>query len=189
MIEHTPVLILAGALGGAVEALGPGHVGGLSWTETLQLAPLDGADGLQLIGDLCDGDEAVDDGIRQTIIRFAGGNPYYIELLLSDWRRHQAHSLVGAESVGDGTAVTWKPPENLRAAFAREYAGLSDDAQHVLQVLAAAGRALPGAEVRPLLGVGARQGDRGSLELVDRGVARVECGGVAFEHELPRAAA
>jgi DNA-binding SARP family transcriptional activator/tetratricopeptide (TPR) repeat protein len=184
-LERISTLILAGARTGATDVAEYGGAG-LTWGGSLELAPLDRPQTVELLQHLS-GEETINAQIRDTIVRLAGGNPYYVEMLLSDWRRHQAHSLVGAESEGARPVVTWSPPESLRAAFAREYAGLSADAQHVLQLLAVAGRAVAATEGAEGLGLDAHGVDRASLELLDRGLVRVERGGLAFKNELHRA--
>jgi DNA-binding SARP family transcriptional activator/tetratricopeptide (TPR) repeat protein len=184
-LEHTPTLIVAGARTAATDVAEHGGAG-LTWGGTLELAPFDRSQTVELLHHLS-GDETINPQIRDTIVRLAGGNPYYVEMLLSDWRRHQANSLVGAESTGAQPVVTWSPPESLRAAFAREYAGLSGDAQHLLQLLAVAGRAMAATEAAEVLGLDAHGVDRASLELLDRGLVRVERGGLAFKNELHRA--
>src|SRR5439155_4019379 len=82
---------------------------------------------------------------------------------------------------------TWTPPEDLRAVFARQYGALSIDAQHVLQVLSVAGRAMAPLELTNLLGLPGGVVAQASLELLDRGVGRVEEGQLSFKNELHRA--
>src|SRR5213083_32084 len=185
-LERMPTLILAGArVGeGSPEAMGPG---GLAWEETMHLGPLDRSQALTLIRDLAADSQDLGAPIRETIVRLAQGNPYHIELLLADWRTHQATSLVAAESSGDTVATSWTPPEDLRAVFARQYGALSIDAQHVLQVLSVAGRAMAPLELTNLLGLPGGVVAQASLELLDRGVGRVEEGQLSFKNELHRA--
>src|SRR6266851_3986334 len=165
----------------------PGEVSGLPWTETVELHPLDRSQALTLIRDLSTDTKPPDAGIRDAIVRLSQGNPYHIEVLLTDWRMHQEDSLVAAESIGDGVALSWAPPEDLRAAFARQYGGLSTDAQHVLQVLAVAGKAMSPHDVLSLLGLTDGASERVVLEMLDRGVGRVEEGRLSFKNELYRA--
>src|SRR2546430_17323299 len=100
---------------------------------------------------------------------------------------HHADSLVGAEGWGNTTAVPWAPPADLRAAFERQYRGLTSDAQHALQVLAVAGKALAPREVSRLVGLdGTGASERVVLEMLDRGGGRVEEGRLAFKSELHR---
>jgi tetratricopeptide (TPR) repeat protein len=108
-------------------------------------------------------------------------------MLLADWKRHKAKSLVAAEASGDATAISWTPPEDLRTAFARQYGGLSTDAQHVLQVLAVAGKSLATSELANLLGLEGRVVERAVLEMLDRAIGRVEEGRLSFKNELHRA--
>ena len=150
---RVPTLLLAG------ERVGEGKRGGLAWGTTIELQPLDRAHALSLIRDLSIDSKTPDPDIREAIVRLSQGNPYHVEMLIVDWRTHQADSLVAAESLGDGVALTWTPPPDLRAVFARQFDVLSTDAQHALQVLAVAGKALAPAEVSSLLGLEGGAGD------------------------------
>src|SRR5436309_988592 len=125
--------------------------GGLVWKETIHLQPLERPQALNLISEVSADAEDVSVPIRETIVRLAQGNPYHIEMLLADWRTHRAKSLAAAESSGDAGPISWTPPEDLRAAFARQYGGLSTDAQHVLQILSVAGKAMAPNELARLL--------------------------------------
>jgi DNA-binding SARP family transcriptional activator len=187
-LERMPTLILAGARVGEAE-LGPEETGqgGLVWEEIRQLQPLDRSQALTLIRDLSADAEDVKPQISETIVRLAQGNPYHIEMLLADWRTHQSTSLVAAESSGDTVAISWTPPEDLRAAFVRQYGGLSTDAQHVLQALSVAGRAMAPTELADLLGLQGGGVEHAALEMLDRGVGRVEEGRLSFKNELHRA--
>ena len=189
-LERMPTLILAAARAAEAElAGGPGDVarGGLGWQETIALQPLDRPQALSLVRDLSADSDDVSAQIRDTIVRLAQGNPYHIEMLLSHWRTHKATSLVAAESSGDAAAISWAPPEDLRTAFARQYGGLSTDVQHVLQVLAVAGKAMAPGELGTLLGLDGGGVERVALEMLDRGVGRVEEGRLSFKNELHRA--
>ncbi|OLC75865.1 MAG: hypothetical protein AUH78_08000 [Gemmatimonadetes bacterium 13_1_40CM_4_69_8] len=187
-LERMPTLILAGARAGEAELRHEeAGRGGLVWQETVQLQPLDRLQAVILIRDLSLADEDVSAEIRETIVRLAQGNPYHIEMLLADWRRHQAKSLVAAESSEDAIVISWTPPEDLRTAFARQYGGLSTDVQHVLQVLAVAGRAMAPAELASLLGLQDGVIERAAVEMLERAVGRVEEGRLSFKNELYRA--
>src|SRR5437870_1912397 len=187
-LERVPTLILAGARAGDAE-LRPeetGH-GGLVWKEAIHLQPLDRSQALNLIRDLSADSADVSSQIRETIVRLAQGNPYHIEMLLADWRTHQTKSLVAAESSGDSGTISWMPPEDLRAVFARQSGGFSTDAQHVLQILSVAGRAMAPTELASLLGLEGGIVAQASLGMLDRGVGRVEEGRLSFKNELHRA--
>src|SRR5437667_9736725 len=108
-------------------------------------------------------------------------------MLLADWRTHRAQSLAAAESSEDSGPISWTPPEDLRAAFARQYGGLSTDAQHVLQMLAVAGRAMAPIELANLLGLHSGVVTQASLGMLDRGVGRVEEGLPSLKNERHRA--
>src|SRR3989441_31785 len=187
-LERVPTLILAGARAGDAEVRPEetGH-GGLVWKETIHLQPLDRSQALSLIRDLSVDSEDVSSQIGETIVRLAQGNPYHIEMLLADWRAHRAKSLAAAESSEDTGPISWTPPEDLRSAFARQYGGLSTDAQHVLQILSVAGKAMVPSELASLLGLQDGVVERAALEMLDRGVGRVEEGRLSFKNELHRA--
>src|SRR5216117_196638 len=187
-LERVPTLILAGARAGDAE-LRPEETGGggLVWKETIHLQPLERSQALNLISEVSADAEDVGVPIRETIVRLAQGNPYHIEMLLADWRTHRAKSLAAAESSGDTGPISWTPPEDLRAAFARQYGGLSTDAQHVLQILSVAGKAMSPQDVSSLLGLTEGASERVVLEMLDRGVGRVEEGRLSFKNELYRA--
>src|SRR5437899_3687 len=187
-LERVPTLILAGARAGDAESRPEqtGH-GGLVWKETIHLQPLDGSQALNLIRDHSVESEDVSSALAQTIVRLAQGNPYHLEMLLADWRTHRAQSLAAAESSEDSGPISWTPPEDLRAAFARQYGGLSTDAQHVLQLLSVAGKAMVPSELASLLGLQDGVVERAALEMLDRGVGRVEEGRLSFKNELHRA--
>ncbi len=181
-LARLPAVILAGS------RPGEGGRDGLPWSETIELPLLDRSNALTLIRDLSADAEEPGAPIFETIVRLAEGNPYHIELLLTDWRMHHADSLVAAESSGNTTAISWTPPEDLRAAFERQYRGLTSDAQHALQVLAVAGKAMAPREVSSLVGLdGTGASERVVLEMLDRGVGRVEEGRLSFKNELHRA--
>lgn len=177
---QVPTLVLGGMRGGEATR------GGVTWGEALALEPLDRAQALTLIHELSRGDDTSAD-IQETIVRLSQGNPYHIEMLLADWRMHRADSLVAAESAGDGMAISWAPPEDLRAAFARQFGDLSTDARHTLQVLAVAGKSMAPLDVATLLGLDGGATERVALEMLDRGVGRVDQGKLSFKNELHRA--
>jgi len=181
-LERIPTFILAGARAGE-----PGGGGGLAWQETIHLQPLDRSQAMSLVQELAADPAELSSPIRETIVRLAQGNPYHMEMLLADWHTHKAASLVAAESSGDIAAISWTPPEDLRTAFARQYGGLSSDVQQMLQVLAVAGKAMAPSELGSLLGLQGGVVERAALEMLDRGVGRVEGGRLSFKNELHRA--
>ncbi len=188
-LDHVPTLILATSRpdSAAESASAESGRGSLAWAETIALQPLQPDQAMRLLDDLLGEDTEIDHRIRETIVRLAQGNPYFVELLLSDWKQHEASSLVAAESSGDKTIASWDPPETLRSAFERHYRGLSLEAQHLLQLLAVAERAMATPEIASLLGLEAVTVERAVLEMLDRGIGRVEGGRVAFKNELHRA--
>jgi DNA-binding SARP family transcriptional activator len=188
-LEDVPFLILATSRPeGAADAASPeSGRGTLAWAETIALEPLQRDQTMQLLDDLLGDEEEIDPRIRETIVRLAQGNPYFVEMLLSDWRQHEANSLVAAETDGDRTVSSWSPPETLRLAFERHYRGLSAESQHLLQLLAVAERAMATPEIALLLGLDVVAVERAVMDMLDRGIGRVESGRLAFKNELHRA--
>ena len=188
-LDHVPTLILGTSRpDGAVESVSAeSGRGSLAWAETIALQPLPPDQAMRLLDDLLGEDKEIDHRIRATIVRLAQGNPYFVEMLLSDWKQHEASSLVAAETDGDRTVASWSPPATLRSAFERHYRGLSVEAQHLLQLLAVAERAMATPEIAPLLGLEPAAVERAVMEMLDRGIGRVEGGRVAFKNELHRA--
>ncbi|HWC74751.1 MAG TPA: AAA family ATPase, partial [Gemmatimonadales bacterium] len=177
---RVPLLILGAARIGAEESTS-------LWRDTIELDSLAGRDALSLIRTLSPSSDETGSRIHETIARLSQGNPYHIEMLVDDWQTHQSESLAAAEATGDATKISWTPPADLRAAFARHYGDLSADAQHVLQVLAVAGRAMAPRDVASMLGFDQGTSERVVLEMLDRGVGRVEHGQLSFKNELHRA--
>ncbi len=180
-LARVPALFLAGARAG--------ELGGFAWSEQIDLEAFDRPHTVALIHELSTDDNEPTAEIRDAIVRLAQGNPYHVEMLLADWRVHQQDSLVAAESIGDGVAQSWTPPADLRTTFARQYGegGLSNDARHVLQVLAVAGKAMAPHDVASLVGLNEATSEGVVLELLDRGIARVEAWRLSFKNELHRA--
>src|SRR5439155_28224 len=80
----------------------------------------------------------------------------------------RAQAVAAAERSGDAGPISWTPPEDLRAAFARQDGGLSTGAQHVLQILSVAGKAMAPNELARLLGLQDGVVERAALEMLDR---------------------
>ena len=159
----------------------------LGWSHGVELEPLVTDQARALLTGLAESAGAVADPIRDKIVSLGQGNPYHIEILLADFRQHAAGSLVAADDAQGAPAPDWRPPETMRIAFARHYEGLSADAQHLLQVMAVAGRAMEIAEITGMFGLEGAAADRPVLEIVESGVIRVEGGRVYFKNDLHRA--
>lgn len=187
-IGERPVMLLAAArTDGPVHALADDGSPEFAWHDAVELAPLSAAQAMELIGGLSPGAGGPDERVRATITDLAQGIPYLIEMLLADWEADPADSLVAAEAKGDGTAANWRPPETMRRAFARHYRGLSRTTEHILNVLAVAGRAMTSAELAELLSLTVPEVDHPMLELLDRGILRPVENAFGFKNELHRA--
>jgi DNA-binding SARP family transcriptional activator/tetratricopeptide (TPR) repeat protein len=157
-----------------------------SWDETLPLRPLPEVDVREMITALCGG-EPPGEAVEGALIELADGNPYLVEMLLSEWRRQPKGSLVDGHVRGDEATARWRPSEMMHRVFERQHRGLSADADHMLSLLAVAGRKLSAGETGRLLGVAPGTSDAAALELLDRGVVRIEDGGLSFKNQLHRA--
>jgi len=188
-LEQVPTLIVATSRPDSAAASAAAESGrrSLSWAEMLTLEPLSSEQAMRLLDDLLGDGQQIDRRIRDTIVRLAQGNPYFVEMLWSDWKQHEARSLVAAQADGDAAVSSWSPPETLRSAFERHYRGLSVEARHLLQLLAVAERAMATPDIGRLLGLEVVAVERAVLEMLDRGIGRVESGRVAFKNELHRA--
>jgi predicted ATPase len=173
-----------------VEAAPPPAKGESSdWEHILRVGPLVPGDSQALIATLTDSQQQgnADDAVTAKIEELAAGNPYFIEMLVADWGAHAAESLAASAAQGDATSAKWQPPVTMRVAFSRHYEGLSQDAREILNLLAAAGRALEIEEVSSLLQTISSHANRALREAVGTGILRLEGSAVAFKNELHRA--
>jgi tetratricopeptide (TPR) repeat protein len=162
---------------------------GFHWDEVLDLNPLPAGPSRAVVQGLANATTpraVFPDDVIRVVVELAQGNPYLIEMLVSDWRRDPALSLVAAHAGGDGSSAMWRPPETMRKAFDRQYRGVSPDAERLLNLLAVAGRTMPAAEIGTLLDLSTSEADGAALELLDRGIVRMEDGGLQFKNQLHR---
>ncbi len=159
----------------------------IAWEQVVEMAPFEIGEALELIAARARSGDALSSKVRMKIVHLSQGNPYLLEMLLADWERDPDGSLVAAEMAGHGTGSTWQPPETMRKAFGRLYRGLSVMAKHVLELLAVAGKPVGGARLCERLGESRAAVDRATLELVERGIVRIEGGLIGFKNEMHRA--
>ena len=119
----------------------------VKWDRVLDIGPLENNQIARIMAAAAEG-HAPDEGISNQIAALAQGNPYFAEMLLTDWRRHADGSFAAA--VGKNSPL-WEPPANMRSAFARLFEGMPAKARDALDVLAVAGRSLTN-ELRGCLG-------------------------------------
>jgi DNA-binding SARP family transcriptional activator/tetratricopeptide (TPR) repeat protein len=183
-----PVLLIATArTPELLEASTPAFPGMsiVTWSTQERLAPLDGESTRQLASELSPA-VASFTRVLERIEHISEGNPHFTEMLVVDWERHAASSLAGRQS-SDALPGGWQPPDSLRQAFAKTYAGLSGLAQEILHILAVAGRALR-IEERPTSLLFQQPDMNGAiLELLRRGILRLDDGFLSFKNELHRA--
>jgi DNA-binding SARP family transcriptional activator/predicted ATPase len=187
-LEQTPILVAASARTTDEQGLVVTHHAsgvGVAWDAVLPLQPLDREEVRSMIAELC-GVHRPDEAVLAALVDLAQGNPYLVEMLLSDWQRHPQDSLVAARCAGDETAARWCPPNWLHRVFARQHRGLSSTADRMLCLLAVAGRKLSAGDLGRLLGLDGAASDAAALELLDRGVVRIEDGGLSFKNQLHR---
>jgi DNA-binding SARP family transcriptional activator len=153
----------------------------------MSVRPLATPVALGIVDALCGDLSASDPGLRTTIAEFALGNPYLIEMLASDWQRQGRHSLVAAYARGEYNAAHWRPPQTMRSAFKRQYQALTGDAERLLELLAVARRSMQQTEVTALMGEPPHAADKAVLELIGRGILRVDGSGLGFKNDLHRA--
>ncbi|MCZ6655273.1 MAG: AAA family ATPase, partial [Planctomycetota bacterium] len=160
-----------------------------TWDSRLELPALSLTESRDLVVRLTQAleNESRCEQIRERIARLADGNPYFLEMLISDWRVHRDASLAASETNGDLTGTKWRPPDTLRLTFSRHYEGLRPKGRQVFELLAVAGRAMNADELGPLLGITADKASRLVLEIIERGVLRLEGDAVSFKNELHRA--
>jgi DNA-binding SARP family transcriptional activator len=188
-LHDSPLLIVASARTAEEASLMIGDpVGraGMSWDEIISLEPLDADHVRQMVADLCGDRGPLDECTLRTIVELAQGNPYLVEMLLSDWRRQPEASLVIAHVRGDVTATRWRPPTTMLQAFERQHRGLSGEAERVLNLLAVAGRRLPADDIGRLLRLEEATADSAYMQLLDRAILRVEDGGLSFKNQVHR---
>jgi len=187
--QSLPLLLMGAARSRGMEPTlprGPLDDEPLAWTSTLRLAPLS-AEGMRtLIATLAPSLQLDAPRVVDRIIGLADGNPQFAEMLLADWDRHASQSLAAGLAV-EQLPRHWEPPDSLRQAFARLYDGLDAVARQVLHVLAVAQRALSPEEVAQAVSRTPADLDAAALELLSRGILRLEGGGLCFKNELHRA--
>ena len=156
----------------------------VEWTKKIALDRLPDADTHDIITRLSAAAHAPPSTVRSEIVRMAEGNPYLTAMLVSDWQQDPENSLVTAELRGDATSADWNPPDRMRQAFARQHRGLSQEAEHILNLLAVTGRNLEGDAVETVLGMEHDTLNRGVLELIRRGLVRHDNTGLTFKNEM-----
>ncbi len=164
----------------------PGRDVGLAWDDIVALDPLEPDHVRRMVANLCEDGGPLDTRTLHAVVELAQGNPYLVEMLLSDWRRQPEESLVAAHVRGDVTATRWRPPTTMQRVFERQHRGLSAEAERVLNLLAVAGRRLSTDDIRRLLRFDEATADGAYIQLLDRGVLRVEDGSLSFKNQVHR---
>jgi DNA-binding SARP family transcriptional activator len=158
----------------------------LAWHRTMRLGPLDAEDTRTLLTTLAPSLQAEAGAVLARILELAEGHPHFAEMLVEDWKQYAAASLAAGATTHELPA-DWSPPDSMRQAFANLYRGLLARSQHLLQVLAAARRALSAIELAGCLGIEVRALNQHALALLDRGLIGMDHGALRFKSELHRA--
>lgn len=186
-LESTPTMLVATADAGDTGRVQREISNLLAWQGEIVLENLSPESVAGLVRTLASRLPSVGADICDKIGELSQGNPYLAEMLLSDWHNNGANSLAAAELDPVRTVSDWRPSGAMRRAFKRQYQNLSDTSEHMLHLLAVAGRAVSVSEVRELLDLEQLKMDRAVLELVDRSTVRVWGDALAFRNEPHRA--
>jgi tetratricopeptide (TPR) repeat protein len=186
-LQRVQVMILGTMRAGDGTSSGWSRKPGASWWEHwVTLAPLDDASVSRMV-DLLAGDAGpVNDRVRERILQLAQGNPYHVELLLTDWRQRGDQSLVMFEENGFSRSRQWSPPDTFRSAFLAQYHDVSETARHILHLLAVAARSMSAAEIAEILNSSVATVEAALLGPVERGLLRIESGRFEFKNDLHR---
>jgi len=188
-LERSSLLVVGSARSAGDQALVHAELDGsrgLSWDDVVTLGPLASEHVREMVARLCGPGPVPEPAILDTMVELAQGNPYLVEMLLSDWRRQSEESLVSVYRRGADAASRWRPPATMNKAFERQHRGLSAESDRVLSLLAVAGRRLPAREVGELLALDGAVADAAAMQLLDRGIVRVEEGGLQIKNQLHR---
>jgi tetratricopeptide (TPR) repeat protein len=188
-LETSPILLVGTMQSDEIDhaMIGVAAESGIEWQQQVHLRGLGAARTRALVTQLMPESEHVPVEIVNDIAELSQGNPYLTEMLVSDWRNNGGDSLVALERQQDAAAVSWRPPGTMRLAFAKQYQGLSKDAQHMLHLLAVASRVIATDELETLLAFAPAALDHAALELIDRSLIRTDSGRLGFRNELHRA--
>ncbi|GIW52622.1 MAG: hypothetical protein KatS3mg081_1977 [Gemmatimonadales bacterium] len=187
-LERVHVVILGTMRAGDGSATGWGREAGTLWWENwIRLGPLDD-DSVSKMVDVLAGDAGpVERRVRERVLELAQGNPYHVELLLTDWRQRGAQSLLMLEDAAAARSWQWDPPDTFRGAFLAQYHDVSETARHILHLLAVAARSMSAAEIAEVLGLRVREVEPALLVPIERGLLRIEGGRFQFKNDLHRA--
>ncbi|MDH5805258.1 MAG: AAA family ATPase, partial [Gemmatimonadota bacterium] len=162
------------------------HVGFSKWHESLNLKPLSPVHVATLVDYIAEDMQETDSyGVyRNAVVQLGNGNPYFVEVLVADWRTHGTESLVAAHASGRVTSAIWSPPDTMRRIFARHYEGLSKESRRLMEVLSVAGRALDASELGALLNSPPATVTELVLEIMERGALRMAGDAISFRNDL-----
>ncbi len=187
--ECSPFLVLASARTadeqGLIRHLHSTGIG-IDWDEVISLGALTDEQVDAMLRRLLGEDGPLPAPLVAAIAELAEGNPYLVEMLLSDWRRQGEGSLIEAHVPGREPRLDLPVPSTMQRALERQYTGLGAEEERILSLLAIAGQRLSAREVADLLGQSSTTTDSAALLLLDRGLLRVEAGGLTFKNQLHR---
>ncbi len=146
-LNSQAVLILTSASSPEAGRVDPLDVTSTDTTErqhVLEIPPLDRQNSEELLSRLMgvstkSSHTANGTDVRGRILQLSQGNPHLLEVLVLDWKEHGENALAAFDKRRSGR-THWHPPETLKRVFARQYKGISQQARHLLELLAVAGR-------------------------------------------------
>jgi len=186
-LERSPTLLLATADDGESRQMRHEADDLVAWQEDVLLESLDQESTRRLVRAVAGRGRPTARHVCDKIVELSQGNPYLTEMLLSDWHNNRGNSLVAAEMDPLQPTAAWRPSRAMRRAFKRQHEGLSRSSEHMLNLLAVAGRAIAATDLRDLLDLEQSEMDRAVLELVNRSTIRVLGGAFGFRNEPHRA--
>lgn len=186
-LERSPTLLLAAADDGESLRSRQEAFDLVAWEEEVVLDCLDAESTIRLVRAVAGRLHPPARHVCDKIAELSQGNPYLTEMLASDWQNNSGNSLVAAEMDPLRPVSAWRPSRAMRRAFKRQHQGLSHNGEHMLNLLAVAGRAIPAGDLKGLLDLEQSDMDRAVLELVDRSTIRVLGDAFGFRNEPHRA--
>ena len=193
-LNSQAVLILTSASSPEAGRVDPLDVTSTDTTErqhVLEIPPLDRQNSEELLSRLMgvstkSSDTANGTDVTGRILQLSQGNPHLLEVLVLDWKEHGENALAAFDKRRSGR-THWHPPETLKRVFARQYQGISQQARHLLELLAVAGRGVSVNTAGEILDLPTAMTDACAIELVEKGLVRFEHGRLTIKNELHQA--
>jgi tetratricopeptide (TPR) repeat protein len=158
----------------------------VAWDMSLVLQPLQTPEVHEMIRALQLDSEHLPQPHLNALTKLAAGYPQLVEVLIQDLHESGRGSLVSSHVAGRRSARFWHPPEMIRRALARQYKDLSTQSGTVLNLIAVAGRKMSAWEMSLASGLTETEAEYAALELLARGILRLDANRFTFRTELHR---